>query len=395
MNWENRLQDRLSARRKLGLWRERLVLQSPQSVTVTVDGRRYLGFCSNDYLGLANHPEVIDALQRGAAQWGVGAGASHLITGHFTPHEELERELARFVGMPRALLFSTGYMANLAIAATLTGRHDMVLEDRLNHASLIDAGELCRADVKRFRHTDVSAVKTLLDDNPERDCMVLTDAVFSMDGDLAPVPELVELAQLHNTLLVLDDAHGLGVLGITGRGSLEHHGVPPEPPVILMGTLGKALGTFGAFVAGAPDIIESLLQFARTYIYTTAPPPALAEATRAALQLVAAEPEHRERLRDHINRFRNGARAFGLPVQPSITPIQVIVLGEASTALAASEALRARGILIPAIRPPTVPNGTARLRVTLSAAHAEEDIERLLAALDAVVPDTCRDADPK
>jgi 8-amino-7-oxononanoate synthase len=383
------LEQALEQRRREHLYREREVLATPAGPEVVVGGEKLLAFCSNDYLGLANHPQVVRALQEGAARYGAGAGASHLVSGHSAAHHALEEELADFAGAERALLFSTGYMANLGVVSALLSRHDTIFEDRLNHASLIDAARLARAKVIRFPHGDAGRLADLLGetDHPSpithHAKLITTDAVFSMDGDTAPLAELTALAHRHHARLLVDDAHGFGVLGAQGRGSLEAQGVPLAPPAILMGTLGKALGTFGAFVAGEAALIETLIQQARTYIYTTALPPAVAEATRAALRLVRDEPWRREHLRALIARFRSGATTLGLKLMASDTAIQPIVLGDAEAALTASRALRTRGIWVPAIRPPTVPAGSARLRITLSAAHSFEQVDRLLAALAA------------
>jgi 8-amino-7-oxononanoate synthase len=339
-----------------------------------------LTFCSNDYLGLANEPRVVEAFQRAAARYGVGAGAAHLVNGHSEAHHALEEELAEFVGAERALLFSTGYMANLGTVAALASRHGTLFEDRLNHASLIDAARLARTKVVRYAHGDVQQLTTLLQraKTPE---LIITDGVFSMDGDAAPLAALTQLATTHGARLLIDDAHGIGVLGEHGRGSLEMQGVALASPIILMGTLGKAFGTFGAFVAGEAALIETLIQEARTYIYTTALPPAVAEATRAALRIVRDEPARREHLRRLIAQFRTGAGQLGVPLMDSASPIQPLVLGTAERALQAAASLRRRGILVTAIRPPTVPSGSARLRVTLSAAHQPAQVERLLEAL--------------
>ncbi len=373
----------LNRRRAENLYRERLVLESPQGAQIRVGGETLLSFCSNDYLGLANHPRVVAAFREGAERYGVGAGASHLVNGHSRAHHALEEELADFVGARRALLFSTGYMANLGVVGALTDRHDAVFEDRLNHASLIDAARLARAKVTRFPHVDVDRLDSLLT-HAARPRLITTDAVFSMDGDIAPLVELAALADKHGARLMADDAHGLGVLGQGGRGTFEHLGVALAPPAILMGTLGKALGVFGAFVAGEEALIETLIQRARTYIYTTALPPAVAEAVRASLKLVREESWRRERLRALVARFRAGAEHLGFALAPSPTPIQPLILGGAEAALAASRHLRARGILVTAIRPPTVPEGSARLRVTFSATHEESHVDRLLDALAAL-----------
>lgn len=375
------LNSRLVARRAQGLYRERQILRSPQGVQVQIGDERLLAFCSNDYLGLASDPRVIEAFQAGARAHGVGAGASHLLSGHSIAHHALEEELAEFVGAPRALLFSTGYMANLGVVAALADRHATVFEDKLNHASLIDAARLSRATVRRYPHVDLQRLGALLSEVERAPRLIASDAVFSMDGDIAPVPQLRILAGEHRAWLVLDDAHGLGVLGPQGRGTIAHFGVPLVDPMILMGTLGKAFGVFGAFVAGSEALIETLIQRARTYIYTTALPPAVAEALRVSLQLVRAEDERRERLQALIARFRAGARELALRVVDSATPIQPVILGDVEAALAASRTLRERGLLVPAIRPPTVPEDTARLRITLSATHEFAHVDRLLEAL--------------
>lgn len=375
------LKGKLQQLREQNLFRRRTVLDSPQGVELRVGDETLLSFCSNDYLGLASDPRLIQALQRGAERYGVGSGASHLVTGHSLPHHALEEELAEFVGAERALLFSTGYMANLGVVSALMARGQRVVEDRLNHASLIDAVRLSAAKVKRYRHADAAHAREQLD---RESGMIVSDAVFSMDGDRAPLDSLFQLARDTGSWLLLDDAHGLGILGQHGRGSLNLSGLPAADPVIYMGTLGKALGTFGAFVAGSADLIEYLLQRARTYIYTTALPPAVAEATRESLRIVVREDWRRDCLREHIRRFREGAEHLGLELLPSETAIQPLILGEAERALRATDQLRTHRILVPAIRPPTVAAGTARLRITLSAAHEPEHIDRLLEGLATV-----------
>ncbi|MFL6712355.1 MAG: 8-amino-7-oxononanoate synthase [Sulfurifustis sp.] len=380
----NPLSDYLSQRRSQGLYRQRQVLESPQGVEVTVDGRTLLSYCSNDYLGLANHPAVIDAFRKGAERYGVGAGASHLISGHSRAHEALEEELADFIRCERILLFSTGYMANMGVVQALAQRDGCIFEDRLNHASLIDGARVSRCNVKRYGHLDLAHLRTLLQDEPATERLVTTDAVFSMDGDLAPLPELFGIADAARARLIVDDAHGIGVLGAAGRGSFDYWGLVPTGAAVLVGTLGKALGTFGAFVAGDAVVIDTLIQRARTYIYTTALPPAVAEATRASLELVRSEEWRRERLRELTERFRRGATQLGLTLAESATPIQPVIFGAAKRAVAAARQLRARGFLIPAIRPPTVPEGTARLRITFSSLHTEEHVDRLLEALSSV-----------
>jgi len=348
---------------------------------VLVDGAELLAFCSNDYLGLADHPRVVAAFVAAAQEWGVGSGASHLVSGHCREHHALEEELAAFVGRQRALLFSTGYMANLAVVTTLLGRGDRVYEDRLNHASLLDAGLACGARFVRYPHADASALASRLHRGGSGRAMVVTDGVFSMDGDVAPLRELATACCAAGAWLFVDDAHGFGVLGASGRGSVEHAGLGTDDVPILMATLGKAFGTFGAFVAGSGELIETLLQKARTYIYTTALPPAVAAATRAALGVMQDEPWRRDQVLGHVARFRRGATDLGLRLLASGTPIQPVVFGSEAAAVAASDALRTRGLWVPAIRPPTVPAGTARLRITFSAAHTATDVDRLLEAL--------------
>ena len=374
------LRTHLQHLRAAHLYRQRHIMEGPQGVEVRLDGANLLAFCSNDYLDLAHHPAVIAAFKSGAERYGVGAGASHLISGHSRAHHALEEELADFAGTARALLFSTGYMANLGVAAALMDRHGTIYEDKLNHASLIDAARLCQAKVKRYAHGDTVKLSAQLT-QAAGEKFILTDGVFSMDGDIAPLPVLCELARTHQAWLLVDDAHGLGVLGAHGRGSFEHFGLAVETPMILMGTLGKAFGTFGAFVAGSDELIETLIQSARTYIYTTALPPAVAEATRASLKLVRTEPWRRELVRERVEQFRRGARALGLTLLDSNTPIQPVILGDPDQAVAASHALRARGLLVPAIRPPTVARNSARLRITFSAGHTRAHVDRLLDGL--------------
>lgn len=354
------------------------MLSSAQGVEIVVDKKRLLAFCSNDYLGLASHPDLRRAMIDGINRYGVGAGASHLLSGHSSAHHALEEELAEFVNAERALLFSTGYMANQAAITSLVGRHSLVLEDRLNHASLIDAARLSRAKVKRYPHADATQVDRLL--VTDSNALVSTDTVFSMDGDLAPLERLVDITR-NRAWLLADDAHGFGVLGERGRGSFQHHGLALESHTIYMGTLGKAIGTAGAFVAGNSDLIETFIQSARTYIYTTAMPPAVAEATRAAIKILSNSNELPQKLSANVEYFRNHASGLGLKLMDSVTAIQPVVFGSSEQALRASRALEEAGILVPAIRPPTVAEGTARLRITLSASHTLEHIDRLLGVL--------------
>ncbi|OWP52587.1 8-amino-7-oxononanoate synthase [Pseudomonas nitroreducens] len=371
---------RLAQRQAEDLYRRRPLLESPQGPDVVIDGQPMLAFCSNDYLGLANHPEVIAAMRAGAERWGVGGGASHLVNGHCGPHHELELALAEFTGRPRALLFSTGYMANLGTVTALVGKGDSVLEDRLNHASLLDAGLLSGARFSRYLHNDAASLASRLE-KAEGNTLVVTDGVFSMDGDLADLPALCARAREKGAWVMVDDAHGFGPLGATGGGIVEHFGLGNEDVPVLVGTLGKAFGTAGAFVAGSEELIETLIQFARPYIYTTSQPPAVACATLKSLELLRAESWRRDHLNGLIARFRAGAQAIGLELMDSPTPIQPILIGGSAQAMALSAELRQRGILVGAIRPPTVPAGTARLRVTLSASHTEAQVDRLLQAL--------------
>ena len=381
MNLQDFLCEQLVQIEAAGLRRTRTLLEGPQATEVIVAGRRLTSFSSNDYLGLASHPQVVRALQQGADRFGAGAGASHLISGHSHAHHALEEELADFLGRERALLFSSGYLANLGVISSLTGRGDRVLHDRLNHASLLDGARLSGAQLHRYVHRDPASLRAKLDGFAGGRALIVTDGVFSMDGDLAPLPELVRVAQDRHGWLMVDDAHGLGVLGPTGAGLLEHMAITPTAVPILIGTLGKAFGTFGAFVAGSRELIEFLIQRARTYMFTTALPPAIADATRQSLILVRKESWRRDRLADLIARFRQGARTLGLDLLDSFTPIQPVVLGSNAAVISASQQLQAAGFLISAIRPPTVAPGTARLRVTLTANHTDHQVDRLLDAL--------------
>ena len=366
-----------------GLKRQRRLLETPQAARVAVDGHEFLAFCSNDYLGLASHPRVAQAAQEGCARYGVGAGASHLILGHSAAHHALEDALARFVGLPRALLFSTGYMANIGVVTALVGRSDAIFADRLNHASLNDACLLSRAAFRRYAHRDIGALEELLSVTRARRKLVVTDAVFSMDGDIAPVAELVALAERFDAWLLLDDAHGFGVLGNRGRGVVSHCGIE-SPRVIYMATLGKAAGVFGAFVAARTEVVETLVQRARSYIYTTATPPLLAHALLESLMLIEAGQWRRDRLSQLICMVKEGLAAQRWRLMDSATAIQPLIIGGNADAVAVSEQLARRGILVPAIRPPTVPQGTARLRISLSAAHTVDDVAQLVGALDEI-----------
>lgn len=366
-----------------GLRRTRRVLQTPQQPRVTVDGREYVAFCSNDYLGLANHPELIEAAREGAVRYGVGAGASHLVLGHSSVHHALEEALASFVELPRALLFSTGYMANLGVVSALVARGDAVFADRLNHASLNDAALLARGEFRRYPHLDLAALEAQLAQSRARRKLVATDAVFSMDGDQADLPGLLRLCDRHDAWLLLDDAHGFGVTGPGGRGTLARTGLK-SPRVIYMATLGKAAGVFGAFVAGAPELIETLAQRAHTYVYTTAAPPLLAHVLARSLVLIERDEWRRERLKELVAALRDGFKPNRWRLAPSSTPIQPLLIGSNEDAVVASRALAGKGLLVPAIRPPTVPPGTARLRISLSAAHEVDEVQRLARALSAL-----------
>jgi 8-amino-7-oxononanoate synthase len=421
------LQPGLASLRSQHLYRRRRVAEPTTGACVRVDGEELLGFCSNDYLGLSRHPEIVEAMVAAARRDGVGSGASHLVSGHCREHHALEEELADFVGRERALLFSTGYMANLGVIAAVAGRSGAIVSDELNHASLIDGARLSGARVLRYGHADVAAAAAAvagaaaggttaaaaeadvgdaaghrgktstvpLQATAGRDpaksaasaagsggrVAVVTDGVFSMDGDLAPLPALARMAAANKAWLIVDDAHGLGVTGATGRGTLEHFKLGVAEVPVLVGTLGKAFGVFGAFVAGDTALCEWLIQKARTYIYTTALPPPVAAAARAALAVAQRDSWRRDRLRAHIDNFRRAAQSLGLPLMDSATPIQPLMLGSAERALAASRALGELGLWITAIRPPTVPKDSARLRITFSAAHEAGDIDRLCDAL--------------
>ena len=369
------------------LYRRCRIVDSDESAAhAIVNGKRLVSFCSNDYLGLRNHPRMREAFVTAAKKYGVGSGSAHLIVGHSPEHHALQEELAAFLGRESALLFSTGYMANLGLVTALVQRGDEIFEDKLNHASLIDAARLSGAKTRRYAHNDITALEKRLANAGSGRPVILSDAVFSMDGDIADLPELARLADQYNATLMIDDAHGIGVLGKSGRGSVEHFSLAAQHIPIVMGTLGKALGCFGAFVAGDDVVIQTLVQKARSYIYTTASPPAVAAATRMALRLIDDEAWRRDHLDSLINRFRQGAQSLGLTLTESESAIQPLILGKPSAALAASDALYERGFLVSAIRPPTVPVDSARLRVTLSAAHNDEQIDELLDALMTVLP---------
>ena len=367
-------------------YRARRVTQSPQQVDLVIDGKQVINFCSNDYLGFANHPRIKQAMIDGVKKYGAGSGSAHLINGHSEAHHLLEEELAAFTGYPRAILFSTGYMANIGICQALLDKNDYVFEDRLNHASLIDGGLISNARFQRYLHNDADSLRAKLDKAVRNDAdaerLVLTDAVFSMDGDIADMPKLASLCKQTDSWLMIDDAHGFGTMGSTGRGCLQHFDLSSGDVPIYMATLGKAMGTAGAFIAGSESLIETIIQKARTYVYTTAMPAAVAEATRRSLQLLKEEPEHVERLNKNIEYFKLCSKQLDLPLSDSPTAIQPLMIGSDEKALRVSHQLFDDGIMVSAIRPPTVPEGTSRLRITLSAAHTRSHIDQLLIAIN-------------
>ncbi|MGH8226084.1 MAG: 8-amino-7-oxononanoate synthase [Gammaproteobacteria bacterium] len=378
--FDKRLAGELEALERRALRRRRIARGAAAFPDIEFDGRHLVNFAANDYLGLAADARIAEALARGAARWGAGAGAAHLLSGHTHAHAEFEEALADFLGRESALLFSTGYMANLGLVGALAGRGDTVVEDRLNHASLIDAAILSRARLLRYAHADAAAANERIHGAQGR-VLLATDGVFSMDGDLAPLAELAEIADDADATLIVDDAHGFGVLGASGQGATEALGLDAQKVPALVVTLGKALGVFGAAVAGSRALIETLVQRARPWVYTTALPPALAEALTVALAILREEGWRRERVAAHAQRFRSAAAGFGWSLVPSASPIQPLLVGESARALRISERLAERGYYVPAIRPPTVPEGTARLRITFSAAHEEAQVDGLVAAL--------------
>jgi 8-amino-7-oxononanoate synthase len=378
------LQAQLNLRREEHLYRTRLNVASGCSSTLSVEGRSLINFCSNDYLGLASHPDISLALKQAADLYGTGSGASHLVSGHSVVHQKLEEQLAEYSGRPRALLFSTGYMANMGAINALVGRRDLVLQDQLNHASLLDGGRLSQADFKRYKHVDMASLEQRLEQSSAERKLIVSDGVFSMDGNLAPLSEISTLAEKHNAWLMVDDAHGVGVLGPQGGGLVEQLGMNLKQVPVLVGTLGKSFGTFGAFVAGSEALIETLIQFSRSYIYTTALPPAVAAATLASLKIVRQESWRRDKLVQLVTRFRRGAEQIGLQLGASNTPIQPVLINNDAKVMQVGQSLRDAGFLVGAIRPPTVPVGTGRLRITFSADHSEEQVDQLVAALDSL-----------
>lgn len=379
--WRKALEERSRA----GLLRHHKVLESAQGVDVQVDGKPYLAFCSNDYLGLANHPDVSEAAIKSIESYGFGSGASHLVLGHHLEHDLLAKDLAEFTRRDRAIVFSSGYMANLALVSSLVDKSDLVLQDKLNHASLLDGGLLSGARFQRFLHNDMRSLEGYLtkftQDQKIKKSLIVTDGVFSMDGDIAHIDQMAKISTSYDALLMVDDAHGMGVLGEHGQGTIASLGLSQDEVPVLMGTFGKAFGTSGAFVAGSEQLIDYLSQVARPYIYTTAMPPSVAAATRKSLELIKSAGSSREHLKALIGYFREKVSALGYALMPSLTPIQPVVIGSSFQTMALAEFLKTQGILVGAIRPPTVPDKTARLRITLSAAHSFAQIDRLLEVL--------------
>ena len=375
------LQRELDKRKAEGLLRQRRLLDSPQAEHIVTNDKKYLSFCSNDYLGLANHPKLIAAMQAAAGASGVGSGASNLITGHHRYHDALEKKLAAFVQMPAALLFSTGYMANIGVLGALAGRGDAIFADKLNHACLNDGGYYSLAEFNRFPHNDVSALEKLLQTSKAKNKIIAADAVFSMDGDLAPIPEYLQLCEQYDAYLYMDDAHGFGVLGTHGSGTLSHFKLK-SPRIIMMATLGKAAGVAGAFVAGEKVVIDYLIQTAKSYVYSTPAPPALSATLTEAVNLIENGDDLRAHLQNLIATLKQNLHVKKWQLMPSVTAVQPLLIGSHHAALQLSEHLQKEDILVPAIRPPTVPVNTARLRISLSAAHAVADVLKLAEAIN-------------
>jgi 8-amino-7-oxononanoate synthase len=381
--WHNELTAALAERKAAGRYRQNRLRVGEQGVHIHLGDKTILSFCSNDYLGLASHPDIKQAFKDAVDKEGVGSGAAHLLTGHSYYHQALEEKLADFTGQQRVLLFSTGYMANLGVIDGLLNRGDAVIQDKWNHASLLDGGRLTDADQLRYPHADMSLLhKRLHNAATAKHVLIVSDGVFSMDGDIAPLPEIMALSEQHHAAVLIDDAHGFGVIGEGGRGTVSHYQLAADKAPIVVGTLGKAIGTGGAFVAADELVIETLTQQARSYVYTTAQPPAIAAATLVSLDLVEKEQWRRDQLQQLIQQFRQGAEQLGLELMPSETPIQPVIIGDDKQALDIGAKLEKQGILVGVIRPPTVPKNTARLRITFSAAHTEQDVNRLLSALE-------------
>jgi 8-amino-7-oxononanoate synthase len=383
VNWHQQLAADLQSAEQNHLRRYRNILAGPQGPEISVQGQKLINFCSNDYLGFANHAKLVDSVVKAANKWGVGSGASHLVCGHQEITEQFEQDFADFVGAEAALLFSTGYMANFAVLNSFFDREGLILQDKLNHASLIDAGRLSRAPMRRYAHADISDLERQLTSRTNRNqpTFIATDAVFSMDGDIAPLLEISDLAQSHDALAYFDDAHGFGVLGEQGRGSLSRLGLAPTENRIMLATMGKAMGSFGAVVAADKVFIDTLIQKARPYIYTSALPPTVVAANAAAIALMVEEDWRFDHLQRLICQFRTEAKSRDLQLMESATAIQPVVIGDNQKAMECSARLKELGFLVTAIRPPTVPVGSARLRITLSAAHSEDQISQLFGAL--------------
>ncbi|MDC9724619.1 MAG: 8-amino-7-oxononanoate synthase [Gammaproteobacteria bacterium] len=381
--WTQQLTDNLADRKAAGRYRQQRTRLGEQGVNVVIDGQKCLSFCSNDYLGLASHPALKKAFIDAVEDEGVGAGAAHLLTGHSHYHQQLEEALADFTGQQRTVLFSSGYQANMGVIDGLMTRGDVIIQDKLNHASLLDGGRLSSAEQYRYRHVDMAGLEKRLQQSEQTNHrLIISDGVFSMDGDIAPLPDILTLAKQHDAAVLIDDAHGFGILGEHGRGSVEYWNISQDESPIVMGTFGKAFGTAGAFVAADDEVIETLIQQARTYVYTTAQPAAIAAATLASLKLVEQESWRREKLQSLISRFKTGATQLGLNVMDSSTAIQPVLIGDDQQAIKIGKALEEKGILVGVIRPPTVPEGSARLRITFSANHSEQDVTQLLNALE-------------
>ncbi|MDT8283551.1 MAG: 8-amino-7-oxononanoate synthase [Gammaproteobacteria bacterium] len=380
----------LNEKKQRHRYRSRRISEGPQQIEMQIDGKNIISFCSNDYLGLANHPQIKQAMIDGVRHYGVGSGSAHLVNGHSRAHHQLEEELAAFTGYPRALLFSTGYMANLGLCQALLSKTDSVFEDRLNHASLIDGGLISGARFQRYLHNDPSSLQQKLSKAADKSAekLVMTDGVFSMDGDIANLPAITTLCKKTDSWLMVDDAHGFGTLGKTGKGCLQHFGLNADDVPIYMATLGKAIGTAGAFIAGSELLIETLIQQARTYIYTTAMPAAIAEATRCSLKLIQDDAEHLKKLNYNISYFRRCCNDVKLTIEKSQTAIQPLLIGEDEKTIKISQQLFDQGLLVTAIRPPTVPEGTSRLRITLSARHNKRHIEQLIEKLSSLLKNT-------
>ncbi|MFQ5585740.1 MAG: 8-amino-7-oxononanoate synthase [Thermodesulfobacteriota bacterium] len=379
------LAEELEELRARGLYRTTRSIEGPQGPRVTIDGKNLLNLSSNNYLGLADHPKIKKAAAKALQRYGAGAGASRLVSGDMPPHRELEVHLARFKGTEAALLFNSGYHANLAIITALVGRGDVILSDRLNHASLIDAAILSRSKIKRYPHCDTDTLGRFLREHRQsRRRLIVTDGLFSMDGDIAPLKEIARLAERYDAILMVDDAHATGTLGEHGRGSLEHHGIASSD-IIQMGTLGKAIGSFGAFVAGRRELIDYLINRARPFIFTTALPPSVCAASSAALEIIREEPELIEALRERAAFMRSALKAAGLNTMTSESQIIPLLIGDPEKTVAVSDSLLAEGLYVQAIRPPTVPAGTSRLRITVMATHSFDDLRSAARTITKVI----------